>query len=400
MLKKSLFFDFLNRRDDTDFTRYIADSTEDDDYINWNEYVLPHDYGDAEAEYHAIRNSCALFDVSPIRKIRIRGAGSGVFFDRLLTRPVRDLPAMRATYTVFCNEDGSLKDDAILYKYADDDYLLMPSDLDHTPYFESLCHRFGLGDVAFTECTDSWAGVAMQGPKSATVLRSMGFDEIEQLKPFEVRDYALAGGQIRISRVGFTADLGYECWFKPGLVNEFIQCILSARSTMNIALPGYGLTALQACRLEGGFIVAGWDCATELDPQPGFERSPYELGLGWLVELDGADFVGRDALLAQKNDGHQYVLGTVEIAERIQPEDGAKLYTGNEDDAVSIGLVACSSWSWAMNRTIGNASIRSEYAELENAWIELNGKHVAVKLGRGPFIDLKRRTQVPAPVDA
>ncbi len=129
-MKKSIFFDFLNRRQDVDFKRFMAESTEDEQYINWNEFLLPMDYGDAEAEYFAIRNSCAIFDVSPIRKIRVRGADAGAFFDRLLTRPVSGLPAMRATYTVFCNEDGSLKDDSILYKFADDDYLLMPSDVD------------------------------------------------------------------------------------------------------------------------------------------------------------------------------------------------------------------------------------------------------------------------------
>ena len=155
MLKKSIFFDFLNRREETDFDRFMADSIEDEHYINWKEYVLPHDYGDAEAEYSAIRNNCAICDVSPMRKIQVRGRGAGVFFDHLVTRPVSNLPAMRATYTVFCNEDGSLKDDAILYKYADDDYLLMLSDIDHSPYFESVCQHFGIGEVSFTECTGS-----------------------------------------------------------------------------------------------------------------------------------------------------------------------------------------------------------------------------------------------------
>ena len=225
MLRQSIFFDFLNRRDDADFEHFMADAIEDEHYINWNQFVLPHDYGDAEREYFAIRNSCAMFDVSPIRKIHVAGIGAGNFFDRLLTRPVSSLPAMRATYTVFCNEDGSLKDDAILYKYADDDYLLMPSDVDHSPYFESVCHRFGLNKVAFTECTDSWAGIAIQGPRSASALRNMGFDGIEQLRPFEVRDYELTGAPIRISRMGFTADPGYACWFAPGLAAAFMQCI-------------------------------------------------------------------------------------------------------------------------------------------------------------------------------
>ncbi len=399
MLKKSTFFEFLNRRDKPGFDSFIAASIEDQHYINWNEFVLPHDYGDAETEYHAIRNSCAIFDVSPIRKIHIAGSGAGGFFDRLLTRPVRDLPAMRAIYIVFCNEDGSFKDDAILYKVADDDYLLMPSDVDHSPYFESLCHRFDLSDVTFTECTDSWAGLAIQGPRSALVLRTMGFDGVEQLEPFAVRDYELPGGTIRLSRMGFTADLGYECWFEPGLADVFMQRIEAARASMSIALPGYGLSALQACRLEGGFIVAGWDCSTELDPQPGFERSPFELGLGWLVSLDATDFVGRDALLEQEKNGHAYTLRSFTIDENSQPDDGTNIYIGSTDESESIGSINCSSWSWGLNKMIGNASIESAHADVEEAWISLNGNQVRLNLSQGPLVSLHRRNQVPAPID-
>ncbi len=395
MLRKSVFFDFLNRHDDADFEQFMANAIEDEHYINWNQFVLPHDYGDAEREYSAIRKSCAMFDVSPIRKIRVSGTGAGDFFDHLLTRPVSELPAMRAMYTVFCNEDGSLKDDAILYKFADDDYLLMPSDVDHSPYFVTVCQKFDLNDVAFTECTDSWAGMAIQGPRSASVLQNMGFDGIEQMRPFEVRDYELTGVTIRISRMGFTADLGYECWLEPGLVDAFMQRIETARSSIGIELPGYGLSALQACRLEGGFIVAGWDFATELDPKPGFERSPYELGLGWLVNLDATDFVGRDTLAEQKKNGHRFTLRSFEIDNNNPPDDGAKLYAGVNDDTL-VGSVNCSGWSWGMNRTIGNASIESEHAALGHAWIELGGKRLQVLLSRGPLITLERRIEVPA----
>ncbi len=75
MLKKSAFFELLNHRKNFDFESFLSNSTEGQDYINWNQFVLPHNYGDAEAEYWAIRNSCAMFDVSPIRKYQLRGAG-------------------------------------------------------------------------------------------------------------------------------------------------------------------------------------------------------------------------------------------------------------------------------------------------------------------------------------
>jgi len=399
-LRKSPFFDFFDRHDDSDFAGFVAQSIEDEHYINWNEFLLPNDYGDAEAEYHAIRSGCAIFDVSPIRKIRVQGSNSGRFFDQVLTRPVSGLSTMRATYTVFCNDNGSLKDDAILYKFADDDYLLMPSDIDHSPYFESLSLQMELQDVSFTECTDAWAGLAVQGPLSAAALTAMGFDGVELIRPFEVRDYAIGGKAFYIARMGFTADLGYECWFVPELIDTTADRISAARAKLNIAIPGYGLSALQACRLEGGFIVAGWDCSTELDPIPDFERSPYELGLGWLVNLDAHQFIGRDALALQKKDGHRFTLRSFAMDSNCQPEDGTEIFATIAARNEPIGKIACSNWSWGMNKTIGNASIKSEYADVGEAWIRVAEEYVKLTLSQGPLVSLARRNEFPALINA
>ena len=163
-LKKSPFFDFLNRRKGVDFENFLSEAVEDEHYINWNQFLLPNDYGDAQAEYAAIRNSCAMFDVSPLRKYRIRGRDCGAFLDRLLTRPASNAPSMRGIYVVFCNEDGSLKDDAILHKYSDEDYLLLPSDMDHSKYFDSLVKALNINDISITDCTGSMAGFCPAGP--------------------------------------------------------------------------------------------------------------------------------------------------------------------------------------------------------------------------------------------
>lgn len=398
-LQKSPFFDHLSRLHNIDFNEYLSSSIEDEHYINWNQYLLPGDYGDAESEYFAIRNSCAIFDVSPLRKYRIQGVGSGEFLDRLLTRPVTGAPLMRGIYVIFCNNDGSLKDDAILHKYADDDYLLMPSDIDHSAYFDALRTRLGINNVSIVDCTEKLIGIALQGPLSATVLHHMGLEGIEQLEPFAIRDYPLADGSIRIARMGFTADLGYECWVSPGFANAVAQKIQVVRQLMGIAIPGYGLTALETCRLEGGFIVAGWDCATEADPDPGFERSPFELGLGWLVNLDAADFEGRDALRSQQQSGWRFSLRSFEINDPRKPQNRARLYARVDGRDTSVGLINCSSWSWGLGRHIGNASIECPYADLEEVWTVVENEKLTVKLSRGPLRRYKRSKQVPAPIE-
>lgn len=398
MVKKSVFFDLFSRHRDIDLDDFLRTRREGEDYIVWNDYVIPNDFGDPESEYHAIRNCCAMFDVTPIRKYRIHGSDASVFLDHLLTRPVTTFPLMRVIYVAFCNEDGTLKDDAILYKLSDDDYLLMPSEMDHAAHFESLRQKLGLNNVSIEDRKESLAGVSLQGPASTTVLHRWGFKGIEQLEPFEVRDYALGDGNIRISRMGFTADLGYECWFDPKLYEAFETGLLSVRKSMGVDIPGYGITAMETCRIEGGFIVPGWDCATELFPSPGFERTPYELALGWLVDLDQVDFVGRDALRERKKDGHRFALRGFTIETRTEPDEEATLHATIDGEVVEIGTMPCRSYSWGMERIIGNASIQRPYADLKEAWTTIGGERLSVALKRGPLIDLPRRTQLPAPL--
>lgn len=131
----------------------------------------------------------------------------------------------------------------------------------------------------------------------------------------------------------------------------------------------------------------------------GFERSPYELGLGWLVNLDGEAFVGREALIAQKETGPPYTLRSFEVDSETVPEDGSTLRTGSDEDAIVVGLVNCSHWSWGTGKTIGNASIESGLADLKSAWVSINGEQHEVKLSRGPLISLDRRNAVPASVE-
>ena len=136
-----------------------------------------------------------------------------------------------------------------------------------------------------------------------------------------------------------------------------------------------------------------------MDDLPGFERSPYEVGLGWLVNLDSADFVGRDALAAQQENGPPYTLRSFELDANDPPDDGAILRDGSSENADVVGMVNCCHWSWGLNKVIGNASIQTQLANLDSAWVTINGDPVEVNLSCGPLVTLERRNQVPAPVD-
>lgn len=397
-LKDLPFLELLTDGRDFQYKQFQANSEKDQDYIDWNSYLLPSDYGDAQAEYRAIRDECALFDVSPMRKYRIRGPEAGPFLNYLLTRPVSDMSSMRGIYVIFCNEDGSLKDDAMLLKYAEDDYLLLPSDMDHSAHFSAICNDREFSQLEIDDLTSSFVGLAVQGPCSASVMKELGFEDVCSLEPMAIRDYSIPGGTVKVARMGFTGDLGYECWMQSELSEAFADRIRSVRSKLEMKVPGYGLSALQACRLEGGFIVAGWDCATEAEPNPGFERSPFELGLGWLVNLDGQEFFGKTALELRKESGPQSILRSFQINDRMQPDDGAELHAEVEGREQMVGSINCSAWSWDLDRMIGNASMDSRYPDLERVTVKLVGCSFNVELSDGPHRRFDRARQMPAPL--
>ncbi len=400
-MKKSVFFDFLNRQAGPSFNSLLDEGEENVDYINWNDFLLPSCYGDAMEEYQAIRGDCALFDISPTRKIHVSGVAAGGLLDAILTRPVSSVAPMQGVYVAFCDIDGMLKDDSILYKFSEENYLLMPSDIDHSAHFDSTREQLGIHecDVAIRECTDELSGLAFQGPHSATVLDVMGFDNVELIKPFGVVEVPFAGSVIKLARMGFTADLGYECWFEPFMAHEFSTRIERVRRKLGKNIPGYGLNALEVCRLEGGFVVAGWDFATELDLDLSLKRSPFEVGLGWMVDLKSQNFIGKAALETKQKNGQNWVIRTIQAETNLDLVSGCELFTRIDDEKVSIGTVSCSTWSWGLEKLIGNASISSKYKELAEAILVTNGVEYRVILGRGPHLDLVRRCQVPAEIE-
>lgn len=395
--KKSVFYDFLSRYDaGSDFDSYLASAVDGDDYLNWNGYVLRHVFEDEEKEYRAVREGCALFDATPANKYRITGSDAGALLDRMTTRAMSQLPEMRATYAIWCNDDGMLNDDAMLFKLADDDYLLMAAEVDHLDYLGELAAE--LADVTVADESAYWAGLAVQGARSCAVLATFGFTGIEQLRPYEIGYFDLQGSRVVVARVGFTGDLGYEIWFERGLAPAMEDAFLAAEKELDLQISGYGLTTIQLLRMESGMIVPGWDTAQEFE-DPDAERSPFELGLSWNVDLDReGDFVGKAALLAERAGGSRFVLRGFEIDDECELLDGTELYASIDGADVQVGTLPSVSWSHDAGRWIGLCSLRTEHAELSEGFVVLDDEQHACRIVGLPFVQVERRRQVPAPM--
>ena len=395
--KKSVFYDFLTRYSGDDFDSYMAAAVADEDYLNWNGYTLRYVFEDEEKEYRAVREGCALFDATPANKYRIRGKDAGPLLDYLTTRAMSALPPMRATYAIWCNPDGMLNDDAMLLKLADDDFLLFAAEVDHTDYLAELADRFA--DVSVVDESAQWAGLAVQGARSCAALAAFGFDGVEELRPYGIADFELAGARVIVARVGFTGDLGYEIWFDRSSCPAIEDAFVAAEKQLELQISGYGLTTIQLCRMESGMIVPGWDTAqTFQDPE--FERSPFELGLAWNVDLERAgDFVGKAALLAERAHGSRFAMKGFEVDDECELLDGTELFATIDGSPVQVGTLPSVSWSHDAGRWIGLCSLRTEYADVTDCFVTLDEEQHACRIAGLPFVTFDRRRQVPAPTD-
>jgi len=400
-MKKSSFFDFLNRYRIDDFESYLARSEEDIDYINWHDYCLPMTYSDEATEYQAVRSTCGLFDASPIKKYRFSGVDAGKFLDAVMTRQMSRKKSMQVIYAVLCNEDGMLLDDGLLYKFSEDNYLLMVSEIDHDEHFAKISSRFG--SLKIDEVSPSLSGLAFQGPKSCEILNHMGFSSIEDLKPFEIKIFPFSGGNITVARVGFTADLGFEIWFEPQLNTAVEQAIRDVETTLNIKIDGYGLKALNALRLEGGFIVPGWETAQTFEDNE-FERTPMELGLSWIVELDRKeDFIGKTALLKEREQGPRFkTIGlTLDTAMGLgsDVQDGIDVFAVIHGDVLNIGTIPSVAWSYGLRCWLGLASVKSGlYSSNLEYHVQIGDEQIICRQANLPFVKFDRYRQIPAPL--
>ena len=249
------------------------------------------------------------------------------------------------------------------------------------------------------EDTHDVAALALQGPTSAAVLRRMGISEVDELTPFGLVHVDFEGAELTISRTGYTGDLGYELWIDPDQAETLWDRLFEAGELHGIQ--PLGSDALEMLRVEAGFILAGVDFAPALHTvRPDNTRSPFELGLGWLVDFDKPVFNGRRALLKEKRDGSRYALVKLDIEDN-KPAQHAYVYDTREKN---IGWVTSAMWSPSAKKNIalatvdaahgkpGNRMLVEIYYQRELAW---HRKMARAKVVSDPFWDPPRRRATP-----
>jgi aminomethyltransferase len=329
--------------------RFVAASTSEE-WMAWNTYKVPRVVDKLSTEYFAVRSGCSVMDLTPMEKYRISGPDAYAYLDRLVTRDLSKLRPGRVTYVIWCNDEGKVIDDGTLFQLADNDYRLCAQH-HQLDWLEISAAGF---DVDIRVETHDIAALAVQGPTSYSVLKSAGIDGLEDLRPFGVADLACGDVPVMVSRTGYTGDLGYELWMSLDDALAVWDAIFAVQGRYDIH--AMGLSALEMVRIEAGFIMPGFDFNTaEATIRSGYDRSPYEVGLGWVVSLDKGHFTGRKALLAEKARPPARRLEKI-VIEGNKPVGEAFIYAGK--NGRQIGEIKCATWSPILKENVALADIQ------------------------------------------
>ncbi|NOR36433.1 MAG: aminomethyl transferase family protein [Woeseiaceae bacterium] len=333
----------------TPFHDRISALSTTETWTGWNTYKVARVVDKLSAEYFAVRSGCAVMDLTPMEKYRITGKDAYAYLDRLLTRDISTLKPGRVTYVVWCNDEGKVIDDGTLFQFGEQDYRLCSQ---HHQLDWLLMSASGY-DVQIETETHDVAALAVQGPTSYSVLTAAGIDGLEQLKPFGIVDLHCGDIPITVSRTGYTGDLGYEVWVKPADALRLWDAIFSVQGQYDIQ--PMGLDALEMVRIEAGFVMPGFDFNTaESTVRNGYDRSPYEVGLGWVVNLEKGHFTGRKALIAEKAQPIKRRLTKI-VVDGNKPVGEAFIYTGK--GGKPVGEIKCTIWSPVLKANLALADV-------------------------------------------
>lgn len=321
---------------------------------SWKGYTTSDAYFDAALEYFACRNATGVFDLCPMTKYRITGPDALDFLDRLVTRDMKKINVGRVAYVVWCNDAGKVIDDGTIFHLSEGEYRLCSYGR-HLAWFRAAAIGF---DVTVVDETDAVAALAVQGPTSCAILKDFGLTGIENLKPFGLTFFDFGGATLMVSRTGFTGDLGYEMWVDPHAAESLWDGLFDAGRLRGIR--PMGSEAYEMARIEAGFLQAEVDFLPADDVvRPGRSRSPYELGLDWLVDLNKANFNGRRALAREKRQNLSVWRMVKLNIEGNKPATSSFVYAGKKKQ---VGFVTSAMWSPVAKQNIALATVQEPYA--------------------------------------
>jgi aminomethyltransferase len=380
-------------------------------YRDWSGYYAVSVYETHhEHEYNAFREGAGLIDVSPLFKYMVTGRDAARLVDRVITRDVTAMAPGQVFYTPWCDERGRVIDDGTVSRLAEDRFRWTAAD----PNLRWLQQNTRGLNVQIEDVSDRVAALAVQGPTSAAALRRVADADIEHLKYFRVTSGTIAGVPVDVSRTGYTGDLGYEIWMPAERAVRVWDALMEGGRPCG--LRPAGLIALDVVRVEAGLLLIEVDFFSSKKALLASQLySPFEMGLGRLVNLDTPSFIGKDPLVAEHHRGSpRQIVGLevdwpsvealydrVGLAPSVAPVTSrvaVPVYVGGRQ----VGRATSTTWSPILKKLIALATLeRGQTAPGSRVDIEITvdavRHHVPATVANTPFFNPRRKTQTPPP---
>jgi aminomethyltransferase len=323
------------------------------------------------AEHRAVRERVGLFDVSHMGEFELRGPDAHSLAQRVTVNDVSKLAVGQAQYSAMCLESGGIVDDLLVYRYPDH-YMLVVNASNHDKDLAWVQGAAGELDVEVVDRSDEIALLAVQGPAARELLRPLVDFDVDEVGYYRFREGTVAGVSGTISATGYTGEDGFELYVPAEHAPGLWRTVLEVGEAAGLVPTGLG--ARDSLRLEMGYPLYGND----LDEA----HTPLEASLGWLTKLDKGDFIGRVALLAQKQSGVRRRLVGLVLAERGFPRPAYKVLSNGEE----VGVVTSGTVSPTLGDGIAMAYVPTRFVEPGTEMeIDLRGKRARARVVRPPF---------------
>lgn len=342
-------------------------------FVNFGGWNMPVQYNSIIDEHKAVRRQAGLFDVSHMGEFCVSGTEAALFLDKLLVNEISKAPVGKAVYSPMCAEDGGVVDDLIVYRTAENEFLVcvnasnIEKDFD---WFIQQANHWKL-KVQIENHSDNYVLLALQGPKAEAILKSIGFDVVAKIEKFEHATTSFSGTTIRTCRTGYTGEDGFEIYITPEAAEGFIQLLMEQGNPFGLQLCGLG--SRDSLRLEAGYPLYGHELSKDI--------TPLEAGLGWTVKFQKEDFMGKAALIRQKDAGiPRRVIHFILEGRRIAREGATVVNADNKP----VGKVLSGTLSPILERPIGSALVQSE-TKNKPLFVDLRGNRIELKVTHPPL---------------
>ena len=313
------------------------------EFAGWE---MPVQYEGLREEHLAVRRDAGLFDVSHMGEIEIRGKEAARFCQYLTTNDIGSVNEYQAQYTLFCNAEGGVVDDVIVYKFPEDRYLICVNASNTAKDYEWIIGVAAEYDVEIENRSAQFSQIALQGPRSEEILSGFMSSDFSSLKRFRFVRFTWEGMELIVARTGYTGEDGFEIFLPWDGGPALWEGLMSAGKDFGIKPCGLG--ARDTLRIEMGYSLYGHEIADDINP--------FEAGLGRYVKTDAGDFIGRDALSGVLADGPAHRIYGFEMVERGIPREGYRVFK----NGAHIGRVTSGTLSPSLEKSIGMGYLKSD----------------------------------------